>query len=112
MTAATPPFITPADAETATGVPIAGAEGLPEAPETTVPPITPEDRQAAITEAYGAATKMLREKYRDEAVAFQKAQLAERGIDWTPSLTKTERAKAAAVKLLTDAGVPVPAELA
>lgn len=106
---------TPTDSRFAPGsgstVP-AEAEGNAAAPAAAVADITKEDRQTAITECYTEATKLLRINHRDEFLATQKGLLAARGIDWTPAPTKAERAKAQAVKLLTDAGLPVPAELA
>lgn len=49
-------------------------------------------RTKAITKAYTDTAAWLREKYRDEYNAHQKALLAEQGVDWAPALTPAEKA--------------------
>lgn len=111
----TPPFITPAVVETATGVSIAEAESQPEAPaasvQESVPTQSKEDVRKTLTEVYTEATKLLREHHQEHFDKLRKDLAAARGIDWTARPSKQDKAKAVARQALLDAGLDIPVEL-
>jgi hypothetical protein len=78
-----------------------------EAPTDTTPAMSKDDRDQAIRAEYSAVTTWLREQHLTEFQAEMKKRLAERGIDWTPRLTKAERAKEQIAKLAAEAGLKV-----
>lgn len=61
-----------------------------------------EERDKRMSKAYTSAQKDLREAHQDEFNGYYQARAAEQGIDWTPRLSKEDKALAEIEKLLTD----------
>lgn len=60
------------------------------------------DRNDALRKAYSAATKALREKYRDEFTALYVAEAKQRGVDYQPPLTAEQKAEQEMARLLQE----------
>jgi hypothetical protein len=60
------------------------------------------ERDRLMSQAYGAAQKDLREKYKDEFNRYYQKRCAERGIEWTPRKSKAEQALDQITDLLSE----------
>ena len=60
------------------------------------------ERDRLMSQAYGAAQKDLREKYKDEFNRYYQKRCAERGIEWTPRKSKQEQAMDQIIDLLSE----------
>lgn len=68
-----------------------GEEG--EAVATRKNAVKQEERERLLTQAYGAATKRLRDEYRSEFNSLYEEEAAQRGVEWHPKLTAEQKAE-------------------
>lgn len=61
-----------------------------------------DERDAALRKIYAEATRELREAHRDEFNELRRKKAQERGIDWSPEPTKTEKAAAQIRRMLAE----------
>lgn len=71
-------------------------------PPTTAEVNAKAAKDKAMSAAYGAATKTLREKYREEFDGYYQTEAKARGYDWTPPPSEKAKAKAALDKILEE----------
>lgn len=78
------------------------SDSTPEDEQDTTPEVTVSDRQKAITEVYTEALRTLRQTHKDEFNELRRKLLADRGIEWSPQVSKAERAEQEVRRLLTE----------
>lgn len=102
----TDPITDPLDAQPLVQEPIQPPAPEPEA-QTEPRDLTKAEVQKALGDIYTEATKRLRVYYADEFNALRKTLADQRGIPWTPKLSKSEKARADIERIAAEAGLTV-----